>query len=325
MTRRVLFVLAALAGAAALMAASGQRAADGSCAGVETRIGPQAESTCLVAGRTFVDCEGCPKMVVIPAGRFTMGSAGANVDPQETPAHPVAIAAAIAVGAFEVTRGEFAAYAAEDRDYRPDWCWVRRSDGEWDDKAGASFADPGVDQTADHPAVCVSWYDAKAYVAWLSRRSGQPYRLLSEAEWEYAARAGSVSSWPFDERGGACAAANAAPVDSGAAPPNCRDSFSATAPVGSFPANPLGLYDMAGNAAEWVEDCFHATYAGAPSTAIPWNFEGCLGGKVVRGGSWVSDLDGLRSAKRQEVVPGDRYSVLGFRVARWLFPVQPRP
>lgn len=299
----------------------GGQGAGSACVGVMTKVGGDGSRRCLKPGDTFADCLACPKMAVLAAGSFAMGAAPEDRDAaaDERPQHTVRIGAMFAVGVFEVTRAQFAAYAADDRGYRPDWCWVKTEGGTWDDRADVSFADPGFAQDPDHPAVCLSWYDAKAYVAWLARKTGHPYRLLGEAEWEYAARAGLSAADAAIEAN--CPAANGAPREGRPGEQaGCEDGFAFTAPVGSFAANPFGLHDMIGNAAEWVEDCYHPTYEGAPQDAIPWSFGGCEGGKVLRGGSWNDGTANLRTAGRVEVVAGDRYSLTGLRVARSLFP-----
>ena len=155
--------------------------------------------------------------------------------------------------------------------------------------------------------VNVSYEDAKAYTKWLATKTGQPYRLLSEAEWEYAARAGSTASrfWGDSERD-ACEFANVS---------WCGGK--ATLPVGGFKPNDFGLYDTLGNVWEWVEDCYHGRYRGAPSDGSPW-LSGDCGTRVIRGGGWVDGPRDVRSAVRAWVTPDDRYSDLGFRVARTL-------
>ena len=159
--------------------------------------------------------------------------------------------------------------------------------------------------------VCVSWEDAKAYVAWLSGETGEAYRLLSESEWEYVARAGAKTRyWWGDDIG-----RNRASCD------GCGSRWDGkqTAPVGSFPASPFGLYDVHGNAGEWVEDCWNGSYDGAPRDGSAWTSGDC-DDRVLRGGSWVNPPWGLRSARRDRfptILGGDSY---GFRVARTLAP-----
>jgi formylglycine-generating enzyme required for sulfatase activity len=161
------------------------------------------------------------------------------------------------------------------------------------------------------PLIFISWDDAQAYVAWLSRATGNVYRLLTEAEWEYAARAGSTTAYFWGEE-----------IGEGNA--NCdrcgsRWDYQQTSPVGSFKPNAFGLYDMAGNVWQWVEDCYHANYDGAPTDGSAWISGGCQS-RVVRGGSWDSDPRLLRSASRRGAGADSRTASIGFRVARSLGP-----
>ena len=157
----------------------------------------------------------------------------------------------------------------------------------------------------------VSWEDAQSYVRWLSRETGEEYRLLSEAEWEYAARAGTRTRYWWGDaigRNRANCAGN-----------HCGDSYRYTAPVGSFSSNGFGLHDMHGNVWEWVEDCWNDSYRGAPSDGSAWESGDC-GVRVLRGGSWSHVPRLLRSAYRFGSTAGDRSSYAGFRVARTLTP-----
>jgi len=160
----------------------------------------------------------------------------------------------------------------------------------------------------------VSWNDAQTYVKWLVKATGKPYRLLSEAEYEYAARAGSMTAYPWGDD---------IKLD-GQAMGNCNGCGSQwdgkeTAPVGSFAANRFGLYDMVGNAFEWTEDCKNQSYQGAPADGSPWTSGNCKL-RVVRGGSWLDSPAGLRPANRIGDSPGFRVNLVGFRVARTLAP-----
>ena len=301
------------------------------------------------AGMTGRECDQCPKMVVVPAGRFLMGylplsdyeaprlnlrseeaflkelkdraiRSGAKTmedllrlqeDMQreraekfeewskefqkgvsygdEIPVHQVTIAAPFAVGKYEVTFAEWdACVAGGGCAHRPD------------DKGWGRGTQP-VDN--------VSWNDAQEYVRWLSRETGQPYRLLSEAEWEYVARAGTTTKYwwgneadhdfeNYEGHGGA-------------------DRWKAVSLVGSLKPNAFGLYDIAGNVREWVEDCWHENYQGAPSDGSAWTSEHC-GERVERGGHYLSDPGDIRSAVRKGDDPGDRSGLRGFRVARTL-------
>ena len=277
-------------------------------------------------GATFRDCPGCPVMVVVPAGTFMMGSPDSEVGraSDEGPAHRVTFDrpyAPFAVGVHEVTRGEFARFVeATSRsmagcsvydDRRQRWSWGRNN----------NWMNPLIDQTDAHPVVCVSWLDAKAYIRWLSGETGETYRLLSEAEWEYVARAGtSTARYWGESQVGQCRYANGA--DSGTDYPDrwvgCDDGYEKTAPVGSFEANAFGLHDVMGNVWEWVEDPYHRSYRDAPSDGSVW--EGGSGDRMFRGGSWYHGPAILRSANRADDDLDDRVSNYGFRVARTLRP-----
>jgi formylglycine-generating enzyme required for sulfatase activity len=270
---------------AARIAAAEERAQSRSVAGLSSAVIRRAEA--LKPGETFNDGDNCPEMVVVPEGAFSMGSNDAG---DEKPPHRVTIQQPFAVGKFAVTFDEWDACAEAGgcSRYRPDdlgWGRGRR------------------------PVINVSWDDAKAYVAWLSAKTGQTFRLLSEAELECAARVGSVTKYPW---GDVIGKGNA----------NCRDSGNQwggkqTAPVGSFPPNPWGLYDMHGNVWEWVEDPYHDTYAGAPVDGSVWT-SGRSYSRVLRGGSWYALADVLRSANRSFGSPDYRNNAVGFRVAKTL-------
>ena len=209
--------------------------------------------------------------------------------------------------------------------------WVMRvtyEHGEWKDRSGLDWRNPGYRQDSGHPAVCVSWDDAQAYVSWLSRTTGHRYRLLSEAEWEYAARAGSGAAryWGNDEAG-QCRHANGADgalrnrySDWKWPTATCNDGFVHTSPAGSFSANDFGLHDMLGNAWEWAEDCWHDDYSGAPSDGSAWTAGGDCSKRVLRGGSWFNFPWFLRSADRLRDSTGNRSNDVGFRVSRTLTP-----
>ena len=279
-------------------------------------------------GDTFQDCPGCPKLVVVPSGSFIMGSP----ENDEGPMHEVRIGYQLAVGAYPVTFDEWDAcvsdggcggYEPKDRD------WGRGT----------------------RPVINVSWGDAKRYVGWLSWKTGKGYRLLSESEWEYVARAGTDTSYWWgneigrnrancngcgkrgdDEKtssdtGGLYEAAMAMSGLSVASPfvlYDKRRNVMKTSPVGSFSANAFGLYDVHGNVAEWVEDCWNGDYAGAPTDGSAWESGEC-DRRVLRGGSWWSQPSFLRSAHRGNPIGGIRSDDLrsdehGFRVARTLTP-----
>ena len=203
-----------------------------------------------------------------------------------------------------MTLGEWKAFvAAAGRPNPPNDCYTKKS-GNW--AQDGSWRDTGFTQDDRHPVACVSWQDAQAYALWLSQKTGQTYRLLTEAEWEYAARAGTLSKYWF---GGSISPRNANYSESGA---------SATVRVGSYVANPFGLYDTAGNVWEWTEDCWHENYNGASSDGSVWT-TGVCSVRVIRGGSWDLTPAYLRSANRGGNSPTYRSGVIGFRVARTVF------
>jgi formylglycine-generating enzyme required for sulfatase activity len=289
----------------------------------------------LAAGDSFRECVGCPEMVVVPAGSFTMGSAesekGRNT--WEGPTHTVTFARPFAVAKHELTVDQFAAFVRE-TGYKPGTtCWTFEG-GTVEQRNGRGWNDPGYPKNGAHPAACVSWRDAKAYVEWLGRKSGgKAYRLLSEAEWEYAARARTspspVPRFSFgDDENAICGHANALDQTAkgsfgGAAGKwdfvECSDGHAYTAPAGSFAGNPFGLHDMHGNVKEWTEDCFHEGkgYRGAPADGSPWVTADCRL-RVQRGGSWLSYARLLRAAMRFRGGPDDRANDIGVRVARTL-------
>ena len=254
----------------------------------------QRERALLRPGRVFRDCPECPEMVVVQAGSFLMGSpsheAGRGND--EGPRHRVTIARPFAVGKYEVTFAEWDACVADGGcgGHRPgDEGWGR----------------------GRRPVINVSWDDAKAYVRWLNRKTGKQYRLPSEAEWEYAARAGTTTRYNWGD-------------DIGRNRANCNGCGSRwdrkqTGPVGSFRANVFGLHDVHGNVREWVEDCWKGSYEGAPSDGSARTGGDC-GSRVLRGGSWIRLPRFLRSASRLRYRAGNRNNISGFRVARTLTP-----
>ena len=274
-------------------------------------------------GDTFRDCPDCPEMVVVPAGSFRMGDLQGGGDDDERPVHTVTIARPFAVGKYEVTRGEFAAFVEATGHHTGVSCWVDAGGGEWKDLAGHGWRDPRFSQTDRDPVVCVSWDEAKAYAAWISRKTGKRYRLPSESEWEYAARAGTSAAlyWGSDPDR-ACGYANVADRSakdqySGWMIHDCRDGHVNTSPVGSYEANAFGLHDTLGNVWEWVEDCWNGSYAGAPSDGGAWTSGECSR-RVLRGGSWNGRPRYVRSALRIRDTTRRWYDIDGFRIARTL-------
>jgi formylglycine-generating enzyme required for sulfatase activity len=252
----------------------------------------QAEQA-LVPGDTFKECPGCPVMVVVPAGSFTMGSpaneSGRKID--EGPQHEVTIRRPFAVGKFEITFEEWMT------------CYAH---------AGCLRV-PNIFSRSKWPARGVSWIDAKLYVAWLAKVTGKPYRLLTEAEWEYVARAGKRARFSFedDER------------NLGEYAWYQDNSGSRPHQVGQKKPNSFGLYDVHGNVLEWVEDCYRDNYNVAPTDGSAWvTVEDC-GKRVDRGGSYLGIAQSLRSAQRFGIADDSVYIDVGLRVGRRLIPVSP--
>ncbi len=245
-----------------------------------------------------------PEMVVVPAGSFRMGCvSGVRCGDAELPVHEVTIPQAFAVSKHEVTFAQWeACVSAGGCSHRPD-------DEGWG--------------RGNRPVVNVSWDDAQEYVSWLSTETGAEYRLLSESEWEYAARGGTSTAYHFGNGESAlCRYGNHADRSTDFAWRNtaCSDGVgSQTAPVGSFSPNIFGLHDMHGNVWELVEDCWNAGYTGAPSNGSAWRSGECSR-RVVRGGSWLIPPRYLRSASRDGVGTGLRDIYYGFRVSRTLTP-----
>jgi len=278
---------------------------------------------------TFKECDVCPEMVVVPAGVFRMGSPKNEKarSENEGPLHKVTIARRFAVGKFEVTVDQFAAFAKETGHDTGSVCDIWQ-DGKWSERQGYSWRNPPFPQSGAHPATCLSWNDAKAYLAWLSRKTGHDYRLPSEAEWEYAARAGSGAPFHFGSNvGDYCRYGNGADQAAGKDVPgatswmllSCNDGHAYTAPVGSYAANRFGLYDMLGNVFEWVEDCWNGNYTGAPSDGSAWTSGNC-GVRVQRGGAWGYPPDYLRTAVRGQQPQAYRYINAGMRAVRTPIP-----
>jgi formylglycine-generating enzyme required for sulfatase activity len=274
-------------------------------------------------GTVIQDCAECPELVAIPPGEYTMGSSPKEKirELDEEPAHRVRVTTSLAVGKFEITRAQYAAFVKDTgRESKPG-CHSTRG-GFFHKNPKATWQNPGFEQKNEEPAVCVSWNDAQAYVAWLSKKSVKQYRLLNESEWEYAARAGSTGRryWAEADDAATCRYASVADssykaVSPGAPLFSCSDGFAHTAPVGRFPANPFGLHDMLGNVWEWVEDCWNEGYAGAPELAVP-RVSGSCNERVFRGGAWNSTPTTLRTAYRDRESKDERHDNLGFRVAR---------
>lgn len=261
-----------------------------------------AEEQALKAGDEFRECKDCPLMIVIPAGSFMMGSPETEPDrdSDEGPQVQVTIPKPFAAGRLEVSFTEWEACLADGgcNGHRPsDLGWGRLK----------------------QPAIIMSWEDARAFVSWLSLKTGRPYRLLSEAEWEYAARGGSDQAFWW----GPGVSTRQANYDgsltyAGGAPGEFRHR---TMPVDSFEPNPFGLYNVHGNVWEWVEDCYQKRYRDLPEetrlTGVAWSPAACEF-RVFRGGSWTDAPNVLRAANRGRYEPFIRNTSSGFRVGRTL-------
>lgn len=278
-------------------------------------------------GQSFRDCAECPEMVVIPGGSFQMGSPASEQgrQPNEGPQRTVRLGSPLAVGRHPVTVGEYRTFVAATGRSDGQSCLVWTSAGKWEQQSGRTWRSTGFSQSDRHPVVCVSWEDTQAYVRWLSSRSGQRYRLLTEAEWEYAARAGTrTAGWWGEAESDQCRYANLADISARAQVPGashwpiapCDDGFAYTSPAGQFQANRFGLFDMGGNVWQRVGDCYLDSYAGAPLDASVAVAHAVCNARMARGGSWYSGSYGLRAAVRSHRYPDDRESDLGFRVAR---------
>ena len=276
-------------------------------------------------GDVFRDCPACPEMVVVPAGEFLMGSDRRDDESFdfERPRHRVALGG-FALGVHEVTRDEYAAFVAATGRGSGDRCWAFDGDDGFEWREDASWRSPRYPQTGDHPVVCVNWEDAQAYARWLSAETGEEYRLPSESEWEYAARAGTTTRrhWGDDPDDG-CAYANGGDRTAKRrfddwTVADCTDGVVWTSPVGAYEPNAFGLHDALGNVWEWVADCWHDDYDGAPRDGSAWTRGGDCGRRVLRGGSWLSLPRILRSANRYRNDAVYRNSYFGFRVARTL-------
>jgi len=230
----------------------------------------------------------CPLLVGVPAGHFLMGAHDGEGESNEHPQHAVTIGHPLAVGVNLVTRGQYLACVSAGACARPGKAEFHQDDS--------------------HPVVMVSFKDAEAYTTWLSQKTGKPYRLPSEAEWEYFARAGSATAYPW---GDSIGSRNAVCTDCGSQ----WDNLS-TAPVGSFGANAFGLYDTVGNAWEWVADCYHETYQGAPADGSAWDAASDCQLRSRRGGAWNETSHDSRSSSRIGVFAISRNYDFGFRVVR---------
>ena len=273
----------------------------------------------LDAGDTFAECKECPQMIVVPAGQFRMGSpdAEAGHDRAEGPVQTVTIERSFAVSVAEVTVDQYAAYVSATGREPEDGCMQRGPDGIV--PRPGTFRDPGYEVSGLHPVACVSWYDAKAYVEWLAQKTGKPYRLMSEAEWEYAARAHSTMPYWFgDDKNHLCAHGNVADLALGDYLPGweiapCNDKHKFASEVRQFARNAFGLYDVMGNLWEWTADCWRGNLEGTSPVGVAFETDNCSQ-RALRGGSWASDPRDARSAARTGVDAKRRSHLNGIRV-----------
>ena len=272
----------------------------------------------------FRDCPQCPRMVVVPAGTYEMGSPSGEGAVDEKHRHRVTIPAPIAIGMFEVRRGEFTRFLEETNRTGGSACW--HYDGV-ETREGSGPTDPGFVQGENEPMVCVSWMDAQAYVDWLSRktkrrsiassasRSGSTRRAEGPPRHATGTRANRGSA---ENVNGADAALKSRYTDWFDLTESCDDGHVHTSEAGRYGPNGFGLYDMLGNAREWVEDCWHRDYADAPQDGSAWTEGGSCSLRVLRGGSWLDGPGGVRSSTRDKGTTRIRFSANGFRVARAL-------
>ncbi len=296
------------------------------------------------SGQTFKDCPTCPEMVVIPAGSFMMGSPenekGRN--PEEGPQQKVNIKE-FAVGKFDITKEQWVLFVNETNRPATGGCSWAALPGDtskpWDPNPAANWNHIGFVQDSSHPVVCITWDDAQDYVHWLSKKTGFTYRLLSEAEWEYAARAGTTTAYYWGDTINHDNANYGVDTTFGIGYAKGVDKWLYTSPVGSFPPNAFGLYDMFGNVNQYLADCFQWSYINIPTDGSPYKIDmqlkmtgdlSSLNGtnscsyKMVRGGNYGDPPQILRSAYRN-FAPGpgstlktSSSAACGFRLARTL-------
>lgn len=284
-------------------------------------------------------------MVIVPAGQFIMGTADSEAGrlTNEGPQREVTISKAFAISRYEVTIGQYRQFSDETaRGIRNNNCVVVTGLRGGEPVRGKSWEDPNYDVAEDHPVVCISWNDSQDFVDWLAEKTGKPYRLLTEAEWEYAARAGTSTRYSFgNDEGELCEYGNVPDLaakaelekNEGWSPwlyVDCDDGYGLqTAPVGAYKPNAFGVYDMHGNVWEWVEDCYVDNFVGAPKDGSARTIEGDCD-RVVRGGSLSAPVSASRSAMRfagvtelrgaaAEKAPKEWHNFnLGLRIARTL-------
>ena len=277
----------------------------------------------LASGAVFADCSDCPEMVIIPPGTFVMGyDGGVNDERYEGPPHPVTIDYSFALGRLEITNAQFGRFVAA-TGYQPGTdCRMWTGEGV-EPVAGKDWRDPGYGRPPrdDEPVACVSWYDAKAYVAWLARTTGQAYRLPTEAEWEYVAHGGGQTAYSWgDDADAGCQVANY--YDQSASglrpwpPVACNDGQRIVAPVGTLAPNAFGVHDIIGNVWEWAQDCYVMPYGPQPTDGSAYEVDGPCERRAVRGGAWHSRATWQRPTFRGRDTEDFVTQVFGIRVAR---------
>lgn len=278
-----------------------------------TGVGSRAEA--------WRDCDDCPELVTLHPGSFIRGAAedDPTTDESERPRHDVKVEKPFAIAIHLVTRQDYAAFIAATGEVPASGCHTLTKEG-WRVDEAANWRNPGFPQTLSEPVTCVSWHDATRYAAWMSERTGKPYRLPSEAEWEYAARGGTSGTnfWGEDDRL-ACTYANVNDLTAKnkvakTAEP-CTDGYLFTSPVEHFPPNPFGLHDAVGNVWVWLADCWQGDYSASPRNGSAAEGEPCEA-RVLRGGSWTDTPGPFRLAARENRAPDDRLAIAGFRLAR---------
>jgi formylglycine-generating enzyme required for sulfatase activity len=253
------------------------------------------------------DCKDCPEVVPVPGGFFAMGSPDSEPGrrAEEGPVHRVAIKK-FDMGRYAVTKRQFMAFMEETGYSQGKTCRIGDTE-----RVGYSYLNPGFPQDEAHPVVCVTWYDAIAYVSWLSQKTGKAYRLPSEAEREYATRAGAATPYSF----GAAVSTEAANYQASVTPVSAGEAAKGTMPAASFAPNAFGLYQMHGNVAEWTQDCWNASYETAPGDGTALGLGDCSK-RALRGGAYAYSAADIRSAYRESGYAQDRYAHVGFRVTR---------
>ncbi len=294
----------------------------------------QNDNDALANSSTQRDCELCPLMIPVNSGEFQMGTAVAEriIDPRtgspatnDEPQHAVRIEA-FSIGIYEVSVSEFAVFINENQHSITNKCMDFSKPGGFTISAERSWQNTGFIQSGNEPVGCISFYDAQAYAVWLSSITGKNYRLPTEAEWEYAARAGATGPYFWgNTENNACDHANVRStgadtiskrqIEADKAGFPCDDGFAHTSPVGSFTANTFGVYDMQGNNWEWVADCSHKNYEGAPNDGSAWAEENCQFG-VIRGGSFLNLVQRSSVSVRAGRPRSGAASNMGFRVVK---------